>query len=429
MDDVSFEDIMLQLTQSMKHDMYHMSGLCGYVFMRAITSPSLLGHSLFWYLESELDAGMSPRFRLLKKQLLLSLSAPYRKEMLSQAGLVRQLNSIAKQVKEIGNLKDKRQELLQNSLQKLVEMGGFTLPVDARIRAGGVLIDKCRVLQSATCPLLLTFQNIDPLGDNIRIIYKVGDDLRQDLLTLQTIRLIDTLWQNEGMDLHVTAYRVLPTSPTAGFIAVVPNSKTTAEIHKEQGGGALGALKEEVIMDYLLKNNHGSDEQSIRNAFARSCAAYCVISYVLGIGDRHNDNIMVTASGNLFHIDFGFILGNYLKFIGIDRETTPFVLTREMVHVMGGNNSPLFNFFCTKCCWAYNVIRNHANLLLSLFSMMIGTGIPQLNSVEDLSYLKDALKLHFTDEEAADHFRDLIKKSLKNTRVYLNNIVHIMANQ
>ena len=122
----------------MKHDMYHMSGLCGYVFMRAITSPCLLGHSLFWYLErlificdlyssfsfflpetnSELDAGMSPRFRLLKKQLLLSLSAPYRNEMLAQAGLVRQLNSIAKQVKEI-NQKDKRQELLHQSLQKV----------------------------------------------------------------------------------------------------------------------------------------------------------------------------------------------------------------------------------------------------------------------------------------------------------------------
>ena len=44
-------------------------------------------------------------------------------------------------------------------------------------------------------------------------------------------------------------------------------------------------------------------------------------SYILGLGDRHPDNIMINIKeGNLFHIDFGHFLGNVKKKFGIKRE-------------------------------------------------------------------------------------------------------------
>lgn len=39
--------------------------------------------------------------------------------------------------------------------------------------------------------------------------------------------------------------------------------------------------------------------------------------------------------GNLFHIDFGHILGNYKSFLGINKERVPFVLTPDFLYVMG----------------------------------------------------------------------------------------------
>ena len=76
--------------------------------------------------------------------------------------------------------------------------------------------------------------------------------------------------------------------------------------------------------------------------------SYCVATYVLGIGDRHNDNIMVTKTGQLFHIDFGHFLGNWKSKLGVKRERVKFILTPDFVYALSrgeGQRSEQFKRF------------------------------------------------------------------------------------
>jgi len=88
----------------------------------------------------------------------------------------------------------------------------------------------------------LVWRNHDPLAgvaevDTHEVIFKNGDDLRQDMLTLQVMRVMDTIWLQNGHDFKMNLYNVLPMGNNIGMIQVVPRSKTFGEIgvvHKQK---------------------------------------------------------------------------------------------------------------------------------------------------------------------------------------------------
>ncbi|TPP60761.1 Phosphatidylinositol 4-phosphate 3-kinase C2 domain-containing subunit alpha [Fasciola gigantica] len=329
------------------------------------------------------------------------------------------------------------------------------------------------------------------------VMFKAGDDLRLDSLITQITFIMDRIWLNAGLDLRTIHFRIVPTGDRKGLIELVSECSTLRQI-QQQGGGLTGPFKDSVITTWIQSQNtteldykrsdlcHWSRIASIQsnvylqesltgfrvlqqvslshhlfsvsNAkaldnFLRSLAGCCVMTYVLGVGDRHNDNIMIRYSGHVFHVDFAKVFGNAQTFAGFKRDRVPFVLTQDMLHVLQAYSREILSeasgastgfgsssssstgrnsnregvqLFIDYCCEAYNLIRKHSYSLLSILEMGLTMDIPGVTR-ESVRYVMRALKLNLSDQQASQHFTELIRKSLQSKLTALNFFVHGLA--
>ena len=103
--------------------------------------------------------------------------------------------------------KDKKSsatQVLHDHLNKLVALfpsDPISVPLNPRLRIQSIRVRACRFMGSKKVPLWLVFENADPyLADarqrNFTVLFKCGDDLRQDILSLQIIRTMDRVCQS-----------------------------------------------------------------------------------------------------------------------------------------------------------------------------------------------------------------------------------------
>jgi phosphatidylinositol 3-kinase len=392
------------------------SSLANFLIARAANN-FVLGNYLHWYLMVECDdagvANLASHRRLFARveyyfmTELEKVHPEHRKILLRQGELITVLTRVAKEIRlskenRAGKI-EKLKKYLKDPKNEIITIDPpLPLPLDPNVTITGVFPDDSNVFKSSLSPLLINFKTSD--GRKYPVHFKVGDDLRQDQLVMQIITLMDQLLQKENLDLKLTPYRILATGSTAGAAQFIPSTSLSAASAKYKGS----------ILAYLRANNPDDSEplgvrKETMDIYIKSCAGYCVITYLLGVGDRHLENLLLTPDGHFFHVDFGFILG---------RDPKPFApmmkLCKEMVEGMGGANSQHYLQFKQHCFTAYTTLRKSANLILNLFSLMVDANIPDIRVEPDKAVLKvkERFHLELSEEEAMRHFEQLISDSV-----------------
>jgi hypothetical protein len=252
----------------------------------------------------------------------------------------------------------------------------FRMPINSQYALSSFDLQSSRIMRSATRPMVVPCCCTESNPPHRFNVLLKREDVRMDSIILNTMRYMRRLLEREfaverlrpllaevdrtdaelcrerdqqpGQDrFGIVCYRCVPTSNVSGVIEMVPQSTTLDDVQNKYDTS---------IMQFVRsKNRQIADTELLRDRFMRSTAASCVITYLLGIGDRHLENIMLTRDGNLFHIDFGYVMGDDPKrhLIG----SPSMRLTNEMVDALGGLESECYERFQRLCTDIFNFLR------------------------------------------------------------------------
>ncbi|XP_073115637.1 phosphatidylinositol 4-kinase beta 1 isoform X1 [Elaeis guineensis] len=291
-----------------------------------------------------------------------------------------------------------------------VSNGGIPKPTDA---LSGELweVKKERIRRSSVYGKL-------PGWDLCSMIVKSGDDCRQEHLAVQLVSHFYDIYQEAGLPLWLRPYEVLVTSSYTALIETIPD---TASIHSIKSRFPnISSLRDYFIAKY--EENSPNFKIAQRN-FVESMAGYSILCYLLQVKDRHNGNLLMDEEGHIIHIDFGFMLSNSPG--GVNFESAPFKLTRELLEVMDsdaeGTPSEFFDYFKVLCIQGFLTCRKHAEHIILLVEMLQDSGFPCFKGgPRTIQNLRKRFHLSLTEEQCVSLVLSLISSSLDawRTRQY-----------
>lgn len=266
-----------------------------------------------------------------------------------------------------------------------------------------VRINKCTVMDSNSKPVLLDVKIVNSKKEskNVKILIKKELTLRKEQLVSSLIYiLLFRLKQHEFKKKEkfesIPTYQIKMLTSDVGIIEVVKDSITLREIN-DQGY---------TMQNRILNKNKNDKLDDIKYRFMTSLAISCCISYLLGLGDRHLDNIMINDKGQIFNIDYGYLLEHPMtNILGAPN----IKVTHDMIDFLGGPKSEYYEKFKKYLASVYDIMRLYKNIIVSHYELIAS------EDLLDWNIFKDKLESRFLTGLDNEEFQIILIKEIESS--------------
>ncbi|KAI8900902.1 hypothetical protein BC833DRAFT_580124 [Globomyces pollinis-pini] len=241
-------------------------------------------------------------------------------------------------------------------------------------------------------------------GKIYRQLVKGKDDLRQDAVLMSVFNMVNYLlkkkYESRKRNLSIRTYNIVPLAAQAGVVHWVDNTIPLGDLLAD----AHSKNKKDMDLQVCrlkMKNEHENQRSTLesklkvfeniqsnlqpvfgklffqiykdpqlwfenRSRYIRSVSTTSMAGYMVGIGDRHSQNILFDQrTGEIIHIDLGiaFDQGKILS----TPERVPFRLTRDMVNAMGILGTE--GVYKRGCIETLKVLKDESDILFTLLDV------------------------------------------------------------
>lgn len=291
---------------------------------------------------------------------------------------------------------------LNSYLNNFDHIKPICLPYDPDVQILDIAFNEIKFKSSYTKPVIIPF--LTSKG-KINILFK-KESIMNDVIVLNLMTLSDIIL-NETLELPFNSivYPIIPLTNDSGMIEIIDKATTLYDI----------TINKKTILEHIIERNEDKVISDILDKYMYSLVSYTLHSYFLGLGDRHLQNIMITDDGAIFHIDFGFILGNDASPI----TSSDIKLNSGMIDVIGGFEGIRYKKYLELCSIGVILLRKFFNMFFILLSLN--------NNFEEKhieKFILSKFQPRQIDNTVITELITIIKQSNNNYSDYIRDFLH-----